>query len=63
MYCHIFLVNANDGDGEWSHGHLVIWSLGHLVTGHMVTCQVFLERGGEATEGLADEAAGLQVGR
>ena len=57
MYYHIFRVNANYGDGEWSLGHLVMWSCGHLVTG-----QVFLERGGEAAEGLADEAAGLQVG-
>ena len=62
MYCHIFLVNANDGDGEWSLGHmvsgpLVTWSHGHWSHG-----QVFLERGGEATEGLADEAARLQVG-
>ena len=53
------------------NGHMVTWSLGHMISGplvpwslgHLVTGQVFLERGGEATEGLADEAAGLQVGR
>ena len=41
----------------WSHGHMVTWS-----HGHMVSDQVLLERGGEAPEGLVDEAARLQVG-
>ena len=52
MYWHIFLVN----------GHVVPWSLVIWSHGHMVSDQVLLERGGEAAEGLADEAAGLQVG-